>query len=72
MRARSLAQVRKSSFLSLVPRVLSALAEKHFSGKGYSDSDLGVFKVTSDQAKPLNWQPCIPSFCESTTGWLLS
>lgn len=58
--------------LSLVPRALSALAERHVSGKGYGNSELGVFKVTPDQAKPPNWQPCIPFLCESTTGWLLS
>lgn len=69
---RSLAQARNSHRLSLVPRALSALVERHFSGKGYGNSELGVFKVTADQAKPPNWQPFIPFLCESTTGWLRS
>lgn len=68
MRARSLAQVSKSCHLSLVSRILSALAET-FLWKTYGHSELGVFKVTLDQAKLPNWQPCIPSLCESTTGW---
>ena len=72
MRARNLAQVTKSHHLFLVPRALSALAERHCSGKDYGDSELGVFKVTAGQPKPRNWQPCTPSLCESTTGWQLS
>ena len=47
-------------------------SRKTFLWKSYGDSELGVFKVTLDQVKLPSWQPCIPSLCESTTGWQLS
>lgn len=72
MQARGLARVTKPHQLFLVPRPLPAFAERCFSGKHYGDSELGLFKVTLDHLKPRNWQPCIPSLCGSTTGWLRS
>lgn len=72
MRTGNLAQVITCYHLLLVPRALSALAERHFSGEGCVDSEPGVFKVTPDHQKPPNWRLCTPSLCGSTTGWLRS